>query len=823
MAMQIRQVTQFTGDVAVPGQAPAVFSQNAQDQLGFMNGLADELVNTISDMNDSATEMEDNAQKAESAVNTAEAILSGNGYKGLWPDTGGSASKGDTYQTQVGGTPTGEYYTALQNTTVDPVGDNVNWKVNISVRNISNSNLISNSSFEVAGSVAIPPDATPRSYSAGDELFSGFFAPEDLVNVTYIDGKLNGEKTSGGTGQLYVDIYKTEKQKLSTSPHVASIASSDGVPVESGASFVDSGDYWRVTFDMNETFSIKFEQGNVATGHEMEDLDKDNFASVLNYGATFHKQGDPRQEGTQVLQRAVNTGKIVRIPRGVELRVDVTLLDLSECVGILGAGVIETYNVGSNLVPSDFFLKGITITTKDNFDTYLRLRGTDDQNSNPDTWSSRVVLKDCKLGNEFPDGQPEQYLCIDMGFMNNSTYTSNQVYRGSSWFRSVLGCAVTSNNIDADRAGLTNRDLDTGADCVKFTQGTYGVISGNILENAGRDGIDAFSSGKHTSITGNVIRNFYTEGIEIKSDDNQSAGTLAEFITICGNVITDGGYDGADDHAAIFIRNLRTSERIHDINITGNVISKIGNIAPSSGNYRGILASGVDNVVISSNTITDVTNPSAVNSGVLISDVNTYVVSQNVIDSDDRGVTGGSLGKGVIAFNTITTNQTTAETIDYGVFLSGNNDGLKLVGNVISANLRAFNNEGGSISNADISGNTFINISGNAVVFGDFNDSIYSKNIHETQGTVDIVFSNNNARSGLTVIDNKFKGGRYGFNLRNSTGSVVTGNTSDGTNLCIHEDSGDYNIVKNNIQKNSSVNWQVGQPNSIFADNITTP
>lgn len=50
-------------------------------------------------------------------------------YRGLWPDTGGSANKGDTYQTQSGGVPTGQYFTALQNTTVDPVGDDVNWRL----------------------------------------------------------------------------------------------------------------------------------------------------------------------------------------------------------------------------------------------------------------------------------------------------------------------------------------------------------------------------------------------------------------------------------------------------------------------------------------------------------------------------------------------------------------------------------------------------------------------------------------------------------------------------------------------------------------------
>lgn len=57
-------------------------------------------------------------------------------YRGLWPDTGGSANKGDTYQTQVSGTGTGNYFTAIQSTTVDPVGDNVNWRSDVSVESL---------------------------------------------------------------------------------------------------------------------------------------------------------------------------------------------------------------------------------------------------------------------------------------------------------------------------------------------------------------------------------------------------------------------------------------------------------------------------------------------------------------------------------------------------------------------------------------------------------------------------------------------------------------------------------------------------------------
>ena len=57
-------------------------------------------------------------------------------YRGLWPDTGGSANKGETWQTQTGGIPTGKYFTALQNTTVAPVSDDVNWREVISAQSL---------------------------------------------------------------------------------------------------------------------------------------------------------------------------------------------------------------------------------------------------------------------------------------------------------------------------------------------------------------------------------------------------------------------------------------------------------------------------------------------------------------------------------------------------------------------------------------------------------------------------------------------------------------------------------------------------------------
>lgn len=146
--------------------------------------------------------------------------------------------------------------------------------VDISANDIINPNLISNSGFEIAGSVANAPDATPRAYNAGDELFKGHFAVGALTGVTYVDGVLNG------TGQLYTDITKSQKQQDSTSPFTPSIAGSNGLP-KSGASVVDNGASWRVTYDMSDTFSVKLEQNNVATSHNLTPVGKEFLAGAV--------------------------------------------------------------------------------------------------------------------------------------------------------------------------------------------------------------------------------------------------------------------------------------------------------------------------------------------------------------------------------------------------------------------------------------------------------------------------------------------------------------------------------------------------------------
>lgn len=107
------------------GQTVASISKQIKDRTDELFTAAE------SDINQAVS---DAAQSATDAQDAADSI---GRYQGLWADTGGSADKGDTYQTQVSGTPTGQYFTALQNTTVDPVGDDVNWRALVGFSDIN--------------------------------------------------------------------------------------------------------------------------------------------------------------------------------------------------------------------------------------------------------------------------------------------------------------------------------------------------------------------------------------------------------------------------------------------------------------------------------------------------------------------------------------------------------------------------------------------------------------------------------------------------------------------------------------------------------------
>ncbi|CAM0071603.1 hypothetical protein VPHK411_0013 [Vibrio phage K411] len=103
------------------------------DELQDLIKLASDEADRSKDEADrSKVEADKSKLNADKAQVIAESIEAGAGdYKGLWPDSGGTAEAGDIWQTQAGGSPTGRYYTALINTTTSPTEDNVNWKESV--------------------------------------------------------------------------------------------------------------------------------------------------------------------------------------------------------------------------------------------------------------------------------------------------------------------------------------------------------------------------------------------------------------------------------------------------------------------------------------------------------------------------------------------------------------------------------------------------------------------------------------------------------------------------------------------------------------------
>lgn len=124
----------------------------------------------------------------------------GKGYKGLWPEAGGSATKGETWQTQVDGVPTGEYFTALQNTSINPVSDNVNWSAINLASSISG---LMEMRKDLIGSEVYPPEPE-RSLKIGDELDSS-----DFVRTNF--GLFEKDKPLTGT----VEHFAKHKLRLS--------------------------------------------------------------------------------------------------------------------------------------------------------------------------------------------------------------------------------------------------------------------------------------------------------------------------------------------------------------------------------------------------------------------------------------------------------------------------------------------------------------------------------------------------------------------------------------------------------------------------------
>ncbi|AUR92535.1 coil containing protein [Vibrio phage 1.173.O._10N.261.55.A11] len=208
------------------GQTVASIPKQVKDRTDELFTAAE------SDINQAVSDAEQSATDAQDAADSIGR------YQGLWPDSGGSADKGDTYQTQVSGTPTGQYFTALQNTTVDPVGDDANWR-----------EVARNQKIQTAG---------------GDSLDIIVQAPEStglpcLVRMT--SNSSNG-MTFNGKPLKVLDIYATEESQWTHSGYDSAAKDKPKTDVyrsvyqnvlSADVTYVfvyhESGDFWEVLVD----------------------------------------------------------------------------------------------------------------------------------------------------------------------------------------------------------------------------------------------------------------------------------------------------------------------------------------------------------------------------------------------------------------------------------------------------------------------------------------------------------------------------------------------------------------------------------------------
>ena len=164
------------------------------------------------------------------------------------------------------------------------------------------SNYISNHNFISKGDPSQPtPDATPRDYAPGFQVFAGWFA-DDVVGVeklTYTNGMLNETGSAGvKSGKIYTEVPKTGALEF-INDFTASIANTSLNPSSVGVSFSLISGKYRIVVDLAvaaDVFSVKLESGLVATKHETIDYlkSKDSlvFSTVGDLASGLNSRGE---------------------------------------------------------------------------------------------------------------------------------------------------------------------------------------------------------------------------------------------------------------------------------------------------------------------------------------------------------------------------------------------------------------------------------------------------------------------------------------------------------------------------------------------------
>ncbi|CAM0019435.1 hypothetical protein VPHD148_0055 [Vibrio phage D148] len=572
-----------------------------------------------------------------------------------------------------------------------------------------------------------------------------------------------------------------------------------------------------------------------ATGSNTPRTVGDRFSDVVSV-KDFGIEPNNNVDRTVEFLNAVASGKVIHIPEDVEFRIDPTGgMDWTTCPGINGYGKIHVDNGADILVGDNFFLDGIHIESGGAGDVSgFNLVGNPDPDASEDDMPENVKITNCTFRNNYPEGLATNYLVINAVSIKNLTVSSNTVTRGGFWFANIKGCVVDGNNIDVDNAGTAVRDLDAGSDGVKFTGGTFGTISNNVINNAGRDGIDIFHAGYYTAITGNVITNFYTEGIEIKTADSVVGGNdYCRYVTISGNIIANGGKDSSSEHAGIWITDNTTGAILppREISVSGNTISKIGAEGRAGSLYSGIKIDGGKNVVIDGNIVTEIRSDSGYDCyGISCVRAENTIISDNVVNATDRGINIGSLSGGSITNNKVYDDSITGVSVDIGISLSASIEGVQVEGNEIKSRGLAFGTTGiATLTDCSFVNNHFVNDSGIVWRVHSIWGCVISNNIFTNgDAAFDVVYMGNTAGTPnyFTFTGNVVSNGVAGLYMR-GTGATITGNRFTNVTGGVEGSAGasetDYNIITSNVVDGGSITLGDVGSNTITVNNILLP
>ena len=164
------------------------------------------------------------------------------------------------------------------------------------------------------------------------------------------------------------------------------------------------------------------------------------------------------------------------------------------------------------------------------------------------------------------------------------------------------------------------------------------VISNNLIENPGADGIKCFGFA-NVSIVGNVVRSGVLRGIDVQEGTIVSGGETSE-VAIVGNTVSDCTGDG------IAFRGETVGVLAPDIIQRARRLVISGNVSHDNGD-RGIEVVNAICVAITGNTVEGNSE-----SGMRLSTIDDCVVSGNMIKNNGVGDVGTTDNDGILLHNT---------------------------------------------------------------------------------------------------------------------------------------------------------------------------